>query len=271
MASSREQSYVLAGNDKFRTAISARSVDGPFASFFLPFLEPGMRVLDAGCGPGSITLGIARRVAPGEVIGIDMDEPALDAGRLNGLTDNVDNVRFESGDVYDLQFPDASFDRVFVSSLLEHLKEPERALRELFRVLKPGGVAGIGATAGAGYVYPPTPDIDEILDYSMRALRLAGGDPAIGQRLRGLLLEAGFERVDAGASGVSNGTDEQISRAAEALINRSFGDKMLQLMREQGWLDDTRIAAMKNSIAAWGKHPHAVAVTMYGTAIAYKA
>jgi len=51
------------------------------AAFLLPELRPGMRLLDVGCGPGSITAGLARRVAPGETVGIDASESVIDTAR----------------------------------------------------------------------------------------------------------------------------------------------------------------------------------------------
>jgi hypothetical protein len=120
-------------------------------------------------------------------------------------------------------------------------------------------------------VYPETPEIDELLRVSEQALRLWGGNPTIGRSLRALLLGAGFERVDFGATGVSNGTDEQVRRAADTLIARSFSGRMLGTLLQQGWLDERRIEAMKMAIRAWGERPDAVAVTMYGTAVAWKA
>jgi len=53
------------------------------ASFFLPYLHPGMTVLDCGCGPGSLTLEIAERVAPGQVVGIDLDPVLIEAAELD--------------------------------------------------------------------------------------------------------------------------------------------------------------------------------------------
>jgi SAM-dependent methyltransferase len=264
------QNYVLAGNQRFQEAISRRSLSGPFGAFFLPHLERGLRVLDCGCGPGSITLGLAECVAPGDAVGIDTDEAALDAARQLAEASKVSNLRYERADVYALPFSDAVFDRVFVSSLLEHLSNPRRALDEMLRVLKPGGIAGIGATAGSGFVHPETPEIDHLLAVSERVLRLWGGNPTIGRDLRGLLLEAGFEDVEFTATGIGNGTDLQVQRAADTLIDRSLSGRMLQTILEQGWMDEEQIEATKAAIRVWGRQPHAVAVTMYGTAVGRK-
>ena len=267
----RPQTYVLAGNQRFQKSISQRSLEGPFGAFFLPYLAEGHAVLDCGCGPGSITLGIARAVAPGEVVGADVDESAVEAARAGAVAAEVQNVRFEQADAYDLPFGDGTFDRVFVSSLLEHLSRPDQAVREFLRVLKPGGIAGIGAIAGAGFVHPETPEIYEVLRLSERALRFSGGDPTLGRSLRELLLEAGFAQVEYNATGISNGTNEQVRRAADALIDRSLSGPMLETMLREGWLQQDRVEAMKQAIRAWGENPHAVGVMMYGTAVAWKA
>ena len=99
------------------------------AWFLLPRLRPGMRLLDAGCGPGTVTAGLARAVAPGEVVGIDVAPGVLDHARAHAAGEGVGNVTFGEGDVYALDHPDASFDAVYANQLLQHLTDPVRALR----------------------------------------------------------------------------------------------------------------------------------------------
>jgi len=113
------------------------------AAFFLPQLKPGMSVLDCGCGPGTITLGLAALVAPGQVVGTEIEDSHVALARENAAKLNVPNARFEAADIYALPFADASFDAVFISAVLGNLREPIRGLREAYRVLKPGGVIGV--------------------------------------------------------------------------------------------------------------------------------
>src|SRR5579859_5587718 len=111
------------------------------AGFFLPKLIAGWRVLDAGCGPGTITLGVARKVAPGRVTGIDAEDSQFSKAREQGEREDL-NIEFQKASVYELPFPDGSFNAVFSHALLEHLSDPGAALAELRRVLKPGGLIG---------------------------------------------------------------------------------------------------------------------------------
>jgi ubiquinone/menaquinone biosynthesis C-methylase UbiE len=102
-------------------------------AFFLPYLQTGLSVLDCGCGPGSITMGIAARVAPGEVVGIDFAQSQIERAKATAIQSR--NVEFETGDCYSLSFDSGKFDRVFSHALMEHLADPVRALRELYRIL----------------------------------------------------------------------------------------------------------------------------------------
>ena len=109
-------------------------------SYELLDLKPGSRVLDAGCGLGDDVFRMAEKVQPGGlVVGVDssrflLDKAAADE-RMNGLP-----VEFHHGDLKALPFPDSSFSRCRIDRVLQHVPDPERALRELTRVLEPGGL-----------------------------------------------------------------------------------------------------------------------------------
>lgn len=94
------------------------------AGFFLPYLHPDMSLLDCGCGQGTITLGLAEIVAPGEVVGIDIDPDQIERARALAAERGAKNVRFEVADIYALPFPDGSFDAVFGNQLLLWLSDP---------------------------------------------------------------------------------------------------------------------------------------------------
>jgi ubiquinone/menaquinone biosynthesis C-methylase UbiE len=141
MTNEREQ-YTM-GYGPAATAIMARRTAQSHAAFFLPHLKPGMSLLDCGCGPGTITLSFAELVAPGQVVGTEIEALHVALARENAANSNVSNVRFETADIYGLPFEDASFDAVFISAVLSNLREPIRGLREAYRVLRPGGVIGI--------------------------------------------------------------------------------------------------------------------------------
>jgi ubiquinone/menaquinone biosynthesis C-methylase UbiE len=117
------------------------------AGFFLPQLLPGWRLLDAGCGPGTITLGLVRKVSPGQVIGVDIEESQFAKARGQAEQEGL-NIEFQKASISHLPFSDGYFDAVFSHAVLQHLTNPEAALAELRRVLKPGGLLGAGGRYG---------------------------------------------------------------------------------------------------------------------------
>ena len=96
--------------------------------FLLPLLQPGFDVLDAGCGPATISADIADAVFPGKVTALDISPSELDHGRRLAEGREIVNLEFLAGSAYEIPFPDSSFNVVFSHALLEHLGEPRRAL-----------------------------------------------------------------------------------------------------------------------------------------------
>src|SRR5262245_3152668 len=104
-------------DDEWSRAVFARRT-GRVAAFLAPHLRAGMRLLDCGCGPGSITVDLAQAVAPGEVIGIDLRGDALAQGRALARERKIANVTFQTASVYQLPYPDSSFDAAFACPVL---------------------------------------------------------------------------------------------------------------------------------------------------------
>lgn len=121
------------------SAHSARTAEVE-AAFLLPHLQPHFRVLDLGCGPGSISRGIAGYVKDGSVVGVDLTEEILTQARHGANEARVGNITFEQGDILNgLNYPAGHFDVVFCSQTLLHIPDPVKALKEIKRLLKPGG------------------------------------------------------------------------------------------------------------------------------------
>lgn len=163
------------------------------AWFLLPELRPEMRLLDVGCGPGTVTAGLARAVAPGLATGIDLSGSVLEFARDHAASERVENVSFEIGDVYRLAFGDASFDVVYANQLLQHLTDPVRALRELRRVLKPGGILGVRDADYATMC--PSPKFPEFEQWNALYHRVAyrnQAEPDAGRELTRWVRAAGF-------------------------------------------------------------------------------
>lgn len=104
--------------------------------------QPGEQILDISCGTGLVTMPVAEIVHPGgSVTGVDLSEGMIEKARTEKEQKGVDNVSFRRMDAEDLDLSQNSFDVVICSLGLMYLPHPEKALKEMFRVLKPGGRA----------------------------------------------------------------------------------------------------------------------------------
>ena len=221
----------------------------------------------------SITVGLAAAVSPGEAIGLDLQEVQLDRARHIAAEQSLSNVRFEVGSVYSLPFADRTFDAAFAHNLLMHLAEPLRALREIRRVLKPGGIAGVADDDLGTWLWEPrTPLIMEAQRIVRLALEHHGGDAYRARHHRRLLLDAGFvhpvARGSLGTGGVF-GTDEDARFAAGWLADQIGAPAFAKLVLEQGWLDAPALEAVVDEVLVWGERPDAFWAVMGVTALGW--
>lgn len=269
MTTDRE-SYTMGYGRAATTIMSLRTAES-HAGFLIPYLKPGMNLLDCGCGPGTITIGLAKYVAPGNATGTEIEETQVAIARGNAARQNVSNVRFEAASIYELPFDDASFDAVFISAVLGNLKEPSRGLREAYRVLRPGGVIGVKEFDHGGDIYfPVDPAIVNYNDLYVRLRRENGHDPEGGRKIGSYLLEAGFSGLKSSACFESLTDPEILNGAAElniALLTDSWADAF----KSRGWATDDSISEMTGGWRRFAKTPGAFLAFAWCEAVGWKA
>ena len=161
--------------------------------FLLPHIKPGMSVLDAGCGPGTITQGLAEIAAPGNVIGCDLEPGMVERASELAEGKGLDNLSFQVGNILDLPFDDNTFDVVMSCAVTEHLSEPVKAMSELGRVAKKGGIVGITRTDWSASLFaPPCPAAERFIDLFERGFTTQGATMFGGKDLPRMLQEAGL-------------------------------------------------------------------------------
>lgn len=241
--------------------------------FLLPHLRPGMRLLDCGCGVGSITLDLAELVAPGVTVGVDLDDAQLALARDAAAARGLDTTRFEVGSVYELPFAEASFDVALAHTVLFHLSDPLRALKELRRVLAPGGIVAVADDHyGTWVVSPEDSALRRIMtEIAPKVIAASGGNPYYSHNLRRLLLEAGFSRVEGFAVAAEHyGTLAETRRYARVVTRLMRMPDLRQLVVESGWAGAEEFDAMVAGVQAWGERPDAFAAVMYCAALGWR-
>lgn len=162
-----------------------------------------VRVLDLGCGSGPLAREIASAYPNSEVVGLDIAAPQLDYARQAASAAKLTNVQFvkqNGGDPY--PFPDQHFDGIVSYQAFQHFPNKKDALKEMFRVLKPGGVLSIDWFADSANGLPSSPELWElVMEWAAKnpseASKIAYPDRIHGDAptIRRFLNEVGFTDV----------------------------------------------------------------------------
>jgi ubiquinone/menaquinone biosynthesis C-methylase UbiE len=241
------------------------------AAFLIPDLEPGMRLLDVGCGPGSITRGLAERLPAGQVVGLDLSRETLEAARRDAEARGLRNLRYEEGSVYELPFSEASFDVVYAHQVLQHLRERGAALREMLRVVRPRGLVAVrDVDWGTAAYWPHDPWIDRFIEAHHQTWYKNGGEPQMGRQYRALFNAAGVADVRITAAVWCYTTPSETTEWGDSYADRLLTSPMGSRMVEYGIASRADVEAMAAAFRAWAAHPDALWAFTHVAALARK-
>jgi SAM-dependent methyltransferase len=242
-----------------------------FLPFLLPHLRPGLEILDVGCGVGSIALDLAASDPTGRVVGIDLDASQIEAARRSADERGIENAEFLVGSATDVPFPDDLFDAAYANAVLLYLREPVRALAEMRRVLRPGGIAAVSDDDLATVV--TSPDLPELrlgAELFQRAVIREGGNPRYSRHLRGLMLQAGFARTQGVALAPEVYGDAASTRwFADFAAGVLGAPSMAEVIVGEGWATRAELDAMIAVFRKWGRRPDAFASWLYCGALGW--
>ena len=221
------------------------------AAYLLPSLRSGLDLLDVGCGPGTITVDLAARVAPGRVLGVDPAPGVIDEARAAAITAGV-TASFQVGDVYVLEVPDDSFDVVHAHQVLQHLADPVAALRAMARVCRPGGLIAVRDVDHAAVtLHPHDPVLDRWLDLYSAVARRNGGEPDAGRRLLAWAHAAGLREVTPSTSSWCFTTPADREWWGGSWAGRATASAFADQAKASGLADDETLQAIADGWLRW--------------------
>ncbi|MBV8984667.1 MAG: methyltransferase domain-containing protein [Acidimicrobiia bacterium] len=232
------------------------------AAYLLPHLGAGMDLLDLGCGPGTITVDLARRTAPGKTVGLDSAAAVIDEARVAA---GDAPVEFRVADLMHTGFPDNSFDVVHAHQVLQHLSDPVGALREMGRVCRRGGVVAVrDVDYEAMTWFPGDPMLTTWLDLYRRVHRANGSEPDAGRHLLDWARQAGFADITPSASVwcFANHEDRQWwgSLWADRMQRSGVADRALAL----GFASQKDLDEISDAWRAWSVEPSGWFAALHG-------
>ncbi|MBT0995421.1 methyltransferase domain-containing protein [Cellulomonas sp. DKR-3] len=241
------------------------------AAYLLPALEPGQRLLDVGCGPGTVTIDLAQRLAPGEVVGIDASAAVVDVARKAAAEAGALNVTFDVADAYALPFEDDAFDVVHAHQVLQHLTDPVAALREMRRVARPGGVVAVRDADYSGMTwYPDSAGLDEWTQLYHEVTEANGTDADAGRRLLSWVREAGFDPAGiAPSAGVwCYATPEDRTWWSDLWADRCVASSFAAQALAHGLADEVGLEQLADAWHDWGRQPDGWFTVLHGEVLA---
>jgi len=167
-------------------------------------LVDGMTVVDLGCGPSTHTLELATQTPSGKIIGIDASEFLITEARRQVEASGRSNIDLICSDAARLPLADGSVDFVWARLLVQHLREPQCAIEEAHRVLRPGGrICLVDTDRETFFIHPYPRGRSDLVKFIVARQAVNGGDGTAGRKLGSRLYQAGFVDINVELHGTS--------------------------------------------------------------------
>ncbi len=262
--------YTMGYSDEFTQLLEWRRVED-HAMHLLPHIESGMRVLDFGCGPGTITVGLAEAAYPGEVHGIDMEESQIELAKLAAADGGHDNITLHVGDVCEMPFEDNYFDIAHCHTVLMHVPDTQRALAEVKRVLKPGGIISARELITSScFVEPEGETTPEAWRTFSKLLMANGGHPEMGRQLKSKMIEAGFSDIYGTGSFDYFSSEKEVAFLHKFVSDWFFMPRVVQAAIQFGLATQSQFDQWRIDMDELKDAPGAVGGLAFGEVIAQK-
>lgn len=222
-------------------------------------------MLDVGCGPGTLTVDLARKVAPGETVGIDVAEEVIAEAAAHAAEGGATDVSFRVGDFRDAGLEPASFDVVHAHQVLQHLRQPVEALAAMAELARPGGIVAARDSDYSAFTWFPSNGLlERWREVYLAVARHNGAEPDAGRHLLQWARAAKLEDVEYGSSTWTFATIAErqwwSSLWAERCVSSSFACQAA----EYGIATEADLASLANGWRAWAADPDAVFIVVHG-------
>jgi len=240
------------------------------AAYLLPHLADGQRLLDVGCGPGTLTVDLAGRVGPnGSVVGIDLSAAVVQEAAAHATAQAAGNVTFRTGDFRRLEELEGSFDVVHAHQVLQHLRDPVGALAAMGRLARPGGIVAVRDSDYLSFLWTPAdPRLDRWREIYMAVSERNGTRGDAGRWLLRWALDVGLTDVAYTTSTWTFATPAD--RAwwggswAERTVASSFADQAV----EYGLASKAELEEVAGGFRDWADQPDGTFVLLHGEIVA---
>jgi ubiquinone/menaquinone biosynthesis C-methylase UbiE len=239
------------------------------AHYLLPQLRPGLSLLDVGCGPGTLSADLAQRVAPGQVVGIDVESDVVELARRHATDVGASNVEFLVGDFRTAGLAPASFDVVHAHQVLQHLSDPVGALAEMARLARPGGLVAVRDGDYSGMTWAPaSPGLDRWLEVYLQVTRHNRAEANAGRFLPAWARQAGLDDTTYTTSTWTFATPDDRAWWADLWADRVVASNLAEQAVAYGVASAVELADIAAAWRSWAEDPDAVFVILHGELVA---